>query len=328
MSTIHWEQGADGVVVLTMDDPGASANTMNAAHLASFAAAVARLHAEKESITGVVLTSAKKTFFAGGNLADLLRVPSGPEAAAASMARTAGIKSPMRDLETLGRPVVAAINGAALGGGLEIALACHHRVVADLPSTRIGFPEVTLGLLPGAGGVVRSVRMLGVLKALTGCLLQGQRLTPAAALGLGLVDEVVPGVADLLPAAKAWIAANPDAAQPWDRPGYRLPGGLPGSAKLSGMIVAAPATLRKQLGGAPTLRHEPSSPLRSRERGSTSRPLTWSRPATSPDCSAARAPRTSSAPCSSTCRPPPAAPSSSRPPTRRRSARSWCWAPG
>ncbi len=250
-STIRWEQGDDGVVVLTMDDPGASANTMNAAHLASFAAAVARLQTEKESITGVVLTSAKKTFFAGGNLADLLHVPGGAEGAAASMARTAGIKAPMRDLETLGRPVVAAINGAALGGGLEIALACHHRVVADLPSTRIGFPEVTLGLLPGAGGVVRSVRMLGVLKALTGCLLQGQRLTPAAALELGLVDEVVPSVDDLVPAARAWIAAHPDAAQPWDRPGYRLPGGLPGSAALSGLIVAAPATLRKQSGGAP-----------------------------------------------------------------------------
>ncbi|GAA1897355.1 3-hydroxyacyl-CoA dehydrogenase NAD-binding domain-containing protein [Lapillicoccus jejuensis] len=250
-STIRWEQDADGVVVLTMDDPGASANTMNAAHLASFAATVQRLVEEKESITGVVLTSAKKTFFAGGNLTDLLRMPTGPEAAAASMERTAAIKRPMRDLETLGRPVVAAINGAALGGGLEIALACHHRVVADLRSTRIGFPEVTLGLLPGAGGVVRSVRLLGLLPALTGCLLQGQRLTPSAARELGLVDEVVPTVDDLLPAAKAWIAAHPDAAQPWDRPGYRLPGGAPGSPRVSGLISAAPATLRKQLGGAP-----------------------------------------------------------------------------
>ena len=251
VDTIRWEQDDDGVVVLTMDDPGASANTMNADHLASFAETVDRLHAEKESITGVVVTSAKKTFFAGGNLTNLLHMDAGPEAAAASMERTAAIKRPLRDLETLGRPVVAAINGAALGGGLEIALACHHRVVADLPATRIGFPEVTLGLLPGAGGVVRSVRMLGVVAALTGCLLQGQRLTPAAARELGLVDEVVPTLDDLLPAAKAWIAANPDAAQPWDLPGYRMPGGDPGSARLSGLVTAAPATLRKQLGGAP-----------------------------------------------------------------------------
>ena len=249
--TIRWDQDSDGVVVLTMDDPHASANTMNADHLASFAATVARLVAEKESITGVVLTSAKKTFFAGGNLTDLLHTPGGPEAAARSMARTAAIKKPLRDLETLGRPVVAAINGAALGGGLEIALACHHRIATDMPSTRIGFPEVTLGLLPGAGGVVRSVRMLGVLPALTGLLLQGQRLRPDAARDLGIIDEVVPSVVDLIPAAKAWIAAHATAIQPWDDAAYRMPGGTPTSGKLAALLPAAPATLRKHLKGAP-----------------------------------------------------------------------------
>ena len=249
--TIHWDQGDDGVVVLTMDDPNASANTMNADHLASFAAAVERLVAEKESITGVVITSAKKTFFAGGNLRDLLHIERGTQAAAAVMERNGRMKQPFRQLETLGRPVVAAINGAALGGGLEIALACHHRIAADVPSTRLGFPEVTLGLLPGAGGVVRSVRMLGVLQALTGCLLQGQRLRPDAAKELGLIDEVVATVDELLPAAKAWIAANPDAAQPWDLPTYRMPGGLPSDARLASMLPVAPATLRKQLKGAP-----------------------------------------------------------------------------
>ena len=249
--TIRWDQDADGVVVLTMDDPNASANTMNTDHLASFTAAVDRLVEEKDTISGVVITSAKKTFFAGGNLTDLLHLESGPEAAARSMARTAAIKKPMRDLETLGRPVVAAINGAALGGGLEIALACHHRIAADVTSTRLGFPEVTLGLLPGAGGVVRSVRMLGVLPALTGLLLQGQRLRPDAALDLGIIDEVVPAVDDLVPAAKAWIAAHPDAIQPWDDPAYRMPGGTPTSGTLAALLPAAPAMLRKQLKGAP-----------------------------------------------------------------------------
>ena len=249
--TIRWDQDADGVVVLTMDDPNATANTMNTDHLASFAAAVARLVAEKDSITGVVLTSAKKTFFAGGNLTDLLHAETGPEGAARGMARTAAIKKPLRDLETLGRPVVAAINGAALGGGLEIALACHHRIAADVPSTRIGFPEVTLGLLPGAGGVVRSVRMLGVLPALTGLLLLGQRLRPDAARDIGIIDEVVPTVDDLVPAAKTWISAHPDAIQPWDDPAYRMPGGTPTSGKLATLLPAAPASLRKQLKGAP-----------------------------------------------------------------------------
>jgi 3-hydroxyacyl-CoA dehydrogenase/enoyl-CoA hydratase/3-hydroxybutyryl-CoA epimerase len=249
--TIRYETGPDGVVVLTMDDPGQSANTMNADHLASFAAVVDRLVAEKDAISGVILTSAKKTFFAGGDLGDLLRMEGGPQAAAATMEHVAALKRPMRALEALGRPVVAAINGAALGGGLELALACHHRVVADVPSVRIGFPEVTLGLLPGAGGIVRSVRLVGLLPALTGVLLEGQRLDAKAALELGLVDEVVPSVDDLLPAARAWIATHPDAAQPWDRPGYRMPAGAPTSSSVAALLPAAPANLRKRLKGAP-----------------------------------------------------------------------------
>jgi len=150
----------------------------------------------------------------------------------------------------LGRPVAAAINGAALGGGLEICLACHRRIVADVPGARLGFPEVTLGLLPGAGGVVRSVRLLGLLSALTELLLQGQRVAPSKAAKLGLVDEVVNGVDALLPAAKAWCKANPDSAQPWDREGYKLPGGMPSSPSLTALLPSIPANLRKQLKGA------------------------------------------------------------------------------
>src|SRR5437588_3918981 len=162
-STIRWERDEDGIVVLTLDDPNQSANTMNQAYKDSMAATVDRLEAEKDAITGVVITSAKKTFFAGGDLNDLKKVT--PENAGEFAAMVRDGKAVLRRLETLGRPVVAAVNGAALGGGFEIALACHHRIVVDETKAVVGFPEVQLGLLPGAGGVVRTVRMLGIVDA-------------------------------------------------------------------------------------------------------------------------------------------------------------------
>src|SRR5690606_38378525 len=149
------------------------------------------------------------------------------------------------------RPVVAAINGAALGGGLEIALACHHRIAADVKGSRIGLPEVTLGLLPGAGGVVRTVRLLGIQNAVLNVLVQGQRYRPAKALEIGLIHELVDSVDELLPKAKEWIKANPEAQQPWDVKGYKIPGGTPSNPKFAANLPAFPATLRKQLKGAP-----------------------------------------------------------------------------
>ncbi len=248
-NTIRYERDADGVVVLTMDDPNQSANTMNADYLASMEAAVERLENEKDDITGVVLTSAKKTFFAGGDLGDILSIPAdGADLAIETVDRA---KAPLRRLETLGKPVVAAIGGAALGGGLEIALGTHHRIVVDSPAIQLGLPEVGLGLLPGGGGIIRTVRMLGVANALMGVLLEGKRLRPGQALEIGLVDELVTSPEDLLPAAKAWIAANPEASQPWDRKGYRMPGGTPSSPALGANLPAFPAMLRKQLKGAP-----------------------------------------------------------------------------
>ena len=157
-STIRWERDDDGVVILTLDDPNQSANTMNAAYAASMRATVQRLQAERDEITGVIITSAKKTFFAGGDLNDL-RLATKEQSDEISASVRDG-KAMLRQLETLGRPVVAAVNGTALGGGLEIALACHHRIVVDDSSIQLGFPEVQLGLLPGAGGVTRTVRML------------------------------------------------------------------------------------------------------------------------------------------------------------------------
>jgi 3-hydroxyacyl-CoA dehydrogenase/enoyl-CoA hydratase/3-hydroxybutyryl-CoA epimerase len=247
-NTIRYERGDDGIVVLTLDDPEQSANTMNAAYAASIAAAVDRLEAEKDENKGVVITSAKKTFFAGGDLNDLRKATKDDAEQVATFVREG--KALLRRLETLGKPVVAAINGAALGGGLEICLATHHRIIVDDPKAVIGFPEVQLGLLPGAGGVVRSVRLLGIVDALMQLLMQGKRLRPDKAKELGVIDEVVASRADLLPAAKAWIEANPEAVQPWDVKGYKIPGGTPSNPKLAQNLPAFPANLRKQLKGA------------------------------------------------------------------------------
>ncbi|NOK00384.1 MULTISPECIES: 3-hydroxyacyl-CoA dehydrogenase NAD-binding domain-containing protein [Myxococcus] len=247
-NTIRWDKDADGIVVLTLDDPNQSANTMNAAYLKSMRATVDRLVKENDTVTGVILTSAKKTFFAGGDLKDLQKVRKEDAKQAFELGQE--IKAQLRTLETLGKPVVAAINGAALGGGLEIALACHHRIIADVKGAQVGLPEVTLGLLPGGGGVVRTVRMLGIVDALMKVLLQGQRYRPQEAKEVGLVHDVVDSVEALLPAAKAWVKAHPTAQQPWDQKGYKIPGGTPSSPGLAANLPAFPANLRKQLKGA------------------------------------------------------------------------------
>lgn len=247
---INWEKDADGIVVLTIDDPNQGANTMNEAYITSMKATVDRLYKEVDDITGVVITSGKKTFFAGGDLNNLLAVT--PDQAEETYNHSVDVKEALRRLETLGKPVVTAINGAALGGGLEIALATHHRIAADVKGVKIGLPEVTLGLLPGGGGVVRTVRLLGLQNALMGVLLQGQQRGPAAAKEIGLVDDVVAEVSDLVPAAKEWIKANPEGGvQPWDQKGYKIPGGTPATPSFAANLPAFPANLRKQIKGAP-----------------------------------------------------------------------------
>ena len=249
-NTIQWDSDADGIVTLTLDDPTGSANVMNEHYKESMHKAVERLVAEKDSITGVVISSAKKTFFAGGDLKGMINV--GPDNAAEAFEEVEFIKADLRKLETLGKPVVAAINGAALGGGLEIALATHHRIAADVKGVVIGLPEVTLGLLPGGGGVARTVRMFGIQKAFMEILSQGTRFKAGKALEIGLIDELVGTVDELVPAAKAWIKANPEAfEQPWDKKGYRMPGGTPSSPALAAILPSFPALLRKQLKGAP-----------------------------------------------------------------------------
>jgi len=248
-TAIRWEEGTDGIVTLVLDDPNQSANTMNELYQSSMHKTVTRLAAEKDRIKGVILTSAKKTFFAGGDLKMLAQ--EGPaDAAKLLFDNTMSLKADLRLLETFGKPVVAAINGAALGGGLEIALACHYRIALDDPKSEIGLPEVTLGLLPGGGGVVRTVRMLGIQKALMNVLLQGQRMKPGKAKSEGLVDEVVADRDTMLARAREWILANPAAKQPWDKDGYKLPGGTPSTPSFAANLPAFPANLRKQLKGA------------------------------------------------------------------------------
>ena len=195
-SAVKYERDADGIVTLTLDDPTASANTMNELYKESMAAAVDRLYDEQDDVTGVVVASAKKTFFAGGNLK--LMTQATKDDAQRIFEMSDGIKHDLRRLELFPRPVVAAINGAALGGGLEITLACNHRICVDDRSVKLGLPEASLGLLPGGGGVTRTVRMLGIQSALMDVLLQGPQFAPAQAKEKGLIDELVIYVAPRL----------------------------------------------------------------------------------------------------------------------------------
>ncbi|NWC57171.1 short chain enoyl-CoA hydratase /3-hydroxyacyl-CoA dehydrogenase [Pseudomonas sp. GV105] len=243
---IRYEKGQDQIVVLTLDMPGQSANTMNAVYREAMAATVARLQAEKDGIAGVVITSAKKTFFAGGDLNELIKVDKAHAKEFSDSVRV--LKAQLRSLETLGKPVVAAINGAALGGGWEICLACHYRVALDDQSLQLGLPEVTLGLLPGGGGVVRMVRLLGLEKALP-YLLEGKKIRPRQALQAGLIDALAVDRDELLAKARAWILAHPEAAQPWDNKAYQIPGGTPSSPKVAQMLAIAPSILRSKTNG-------------------------------------------------------------------------------
>ena len=223
--TNHIQYQKDGdLVTLTMNWPG-SVNLMDEDFPGSIRQTVEQLEADKDGLKGVLLRSAKSTFFAGGDLKMFGKMPQNAEGAKAAFDMVEDIKSSLRRLETLGKPVVAIIEGAALGGGWEIALACHQRVVVDSPKVQLGTPEVTLGLLPGGGGIVRMVRYLGLTTALP-FLLEGKPMKPAKAAELGLA-QVVKDSEEATKAALAWIDANPAPVKPWDAKGYKIPGGKP-----------------------------------------------------------------------------------------------------
>lgn len=246
MSAIRYELGADQILTLTIDMPGQSANTMNAAFRDALTDTVNKVTADLDKISGIIIASAKNTFFAGGDLNELHTVTRDQSADFEAMVN--GLKASMRTLETCGKPVVAAINGSALGGGLEIALACHHRVVLDDDKIQLGLPEVTLGLLPGGGGTQRLPRMIG-LEAAFPYLMEGKKVNPKAALKAGIVDDLAGSAEELMAKAKAFIVANPASQQPWDKKGFKLPGGAPHHPAMAQKLAIAPAMLKQKTKG-------------------------------------------------------------------------------
>ncbi|MFN3201301.1 MAG: 3-hydroxyacyl-CoA dehydrogenase NAD-binding domain-containing protein [Bradymonadia bacterium] len=240
---IEYTVDADGIATITWSTPG-PVNTLSEASMSQFAAHM-QSALDDEAVKGVIITSSKADFIAGADLSMLLTMH---EADAASIfEQTMQMHALTRKMETTGKPVVAAINGTALGGGYEIALACHHRVAADHPKIKIGLPEVKLGLLPGGGGCQRLPRLVGIQEAMT-LLTQGRQLNPQKALAKGLVDAVVPAE-ELLSAAKAWALANPQASQPWDEKRFKIPGGGVQTPKGVQTFVGANAMLRKETWG-------------------------------------------------------------------------------
>ncbi len=221
---IKYVRDGDGIVTLTLDNPHGPVNIMDSAFEIALESVVGRLLEEVNQISGVILTSAKKTFLAGGDLNRLASYT--VDHTEEQVEAFDSVKKQFRDLETLGRPVVSAINGSALGGGLEIALATHYRIAADMKGSTIGLPEIGFGLLPGGGGLTRAVYMFGLRKALYEIVLPATRFTVNQAHALGLIDEVVSTVEELRHRAIEWIRRNPAPAKAWDRPGFKLPGGL------------------------------------------------------------------------------------------------------
>ena len=246
METIRCDIDAQGIATLTFDAPDAPVNTMTELWQREMIEAVEQLYADKQRIRGVLLASAKPTFFAGAQLKNLLKLRA--EDAGEGFRGIEAIKRAYRRLETLGRPVVALLNGAALGGGWEVALAAHARFALDDPAIRFGMPEVTLGLIPGATGIVKTVRLLGLLAAQP-YLMEGRLFGPREALELGLVQGLAGSADELRTLALVWIAGHQDAMQPWDRSDYRIPGGTPANPKIAAALAVAPAVLAAKTRG-------------------------------------------------------------------------------
>ncbi len=226
---------ADAIALVTFDLPG-KVNVMNDDFMSAMEELLGRLERQRSSLHGVILTSAKSTFFAGGDLAFMARAEKGQEEFLFSHYER--LKSYFRRLEKLGLPVVAAINGTALGGGFELCLACHRRIAVLNPKAVIGLPEVSFGILPAAGGVIRLTGLLGLTPALE-FLTTGQKVDVQTALKRGLVDQVVKTVEEMMAEARAWILSGPKPVQPWDRPrelgSHQLPGAV--RAELAGLPV-------------------------------------------------------------------------------------------
>jgi len=240
---LNYTVDAEGIATLEWDYPDKSQNILNNASLTTFVEAC-RMALADSFVRGLLICSAKKDFIAGGDLGELAGVTD----AAAFHAAIVDWRAFMRSLELGGKPVAAALNGSALGGGMELALAFHYRVAADNPKARFGFPEVTLGLLPGAGGTQRLPRLIG-MQAAAPLLMEGKRITAAEALKIGMIHAVV-AVGEERQAARKWlldvIASGAKPLQPWDTKGFKIPGGGPGTPHGMQMFMAANAMLREK----------------------------------------------------------------------------------
>ncbi len=241
---INYEKDANGIVTLTMDMPDRSANVINPDFVDALAGAIEKLEAE-DDLEGVIVASAKKLWLAGADI----EVMFASDSAEDHFNGSEHLKAVFRRLETLGKPVVAALTGTALGGGMELALACHYRIALDNDKIKFGFPEVGLGLLPGAGGVARTVRLIG-LEASLEWLAQNKKYSPQQALSAGMIHAVASDLDDLKAQARAWIEANPDPKAPWDAVRrYKIPGGAPSHPKIAQMLAVAPAYMRQETKG-------------------------------------------------------------------------------
>lgn len=249
METFKIDVDAEGIALITFDVPGRSMNTLTAQVTRELPEVVERVKTDP-AIKGAVLTSGKATGFCAG--ADLGEMGSGlfGDTSAGETAlrgvydRVFALNQTLRRLETCGKPVAAAINGLALGGGFELTLACHHRVLADDPKAQLGLPEVKVGLLPGGGGTQRVARLLGAQQALL-MITEGKSYRPQEALGMGLVHQVVPPD-QVVEAAKTWVREKGDAKAPWDKDGFKVPGGGPYTPQGSQVFIVGNAMLRKQ----------------------------------------------------------------------------------
>ena len=246
MSYIRLEKDANGIVELIFDQQGEKVNKMGDEYIAAMTKAVNELEAMKGDIKGVYVRSGKDTFFGGGDLTKLLELPTEMDEAQATHLFNGVLeaKAPLRKLETLGVPVAVGMNGAALGGGYEIALACHYRVAVE--SAKISLPEAQLGLMPGAGGVVHIVRLHGLQNAVT-FISQGKQFNGQRALDNNFCHAIAKDEAEMHKLAKEWILANPEAKQPWDVPGYKIPGGSPADKAvdqgLEGLLYFGPVNV-------------------------------------------------------------------------------------
>ena len=237
---------ADGIALVSWNMPGRSMNVIDAKVMEELTAIVEKV-ATDAAIKGAVLTSGKDAFCAGADLTMLetqsrafaaLLKSQGEEAANKHLFEESRKLSQIaRRMETCGKPWVAALNGTAMGGGFELALACHHRVASENDKTRLGLPEIKVGLFPGGGGTQRIARMMPPADALQ-YLLKGDQLRLNRAKAMKLVDEIVPP-AELVQKAKDWIKAGGKPTAPWDVDGFKLPGGAVYSK--AGMMVFPPA---------------------------------------------------------------------------------------